>query len=696
MNYRLSLSLLLLLARVGAAQDVPPGGRLRPVPLPPGGLVAYRQGLLWGLADTAGQLRVPPRFRHPAVRPNYGPFIIAPAPDFTGGFEAVNARGETLRVEAGQALQLLPDSSLAVAAPNQPGRRYVPLDLAADGRLRQPPPVPTQDAPPPLPTGELPYQPGHDFYRDGRYGPLGFSRQIREKWLWPVPYFNSHFELKWGIPEGPKALANARNHRLTGYHYGQIFPFHDGRALFNRQGRHGYLDRRGRQVIAPGFGFDSQDFYQGRAIVTNARKRNTTGTYALIDTLGRLVIPFAPGQNLQRSALGSPEPPLLVGSVPLTPGAGARCYEFYTLDGQLAFRPLRFEEALPFEQGLAWVRQSGKVGLLQPDGTFRVPCRYDELVFEGASVVVGPTDTRWLEPRANASLARIRSWTTFESPGYMRCRLAGRYGYLRRTDGQEIIPPRYEAVQCALRQGFAFLQREGQVYMVDTLGRELAAGAFQRELIRAGRRYFQLSGPQGWCLVDTTGQRRVGWQPAGTELVDFSPAAELVIVRRGSDYAAVAADGTLRVGWGYAALSFWGPSALLGELPYRSGQPNQLRYVAYDGLGRPLLPRPYAALGPVPGTALAVLYAPAASGTDDLVVDTRAGGVVHRLPGGWRVKPYAPAGWTDVVPAPGQPVRADAPALRGDARPTDMLLVRDETGRLLGVLSRSGRRFWQD
>ena len=685
MHYQLSLSLLLLLPCVGAAQDVPLGGRLRPVPLPPGGLVAYRQGLLWGLADTAGQLRVPPRFRHPAVRPNYGPFIVAPAADFAGGFEAVNARGETLRIEAGQALQLLPDSSLTVAAPNQPGLRYVPLTLGADGRLALPPPPPLSYAPPPLPAGELPYRDLPSPVQQGHSGPLGFNRQIRPKILWLRPYFDKYLALQWGSGTGLQALADAGGHRLTGFRYARIFPFHDGRALINRQGRWGYLDRCGRLVIAPRFGSGSHAFYQGRAIVNGAG--DSRGDYALIDTLGRLVIPFAPGQVLWRPELGRPEPPLLVRSMPLAPGAAARTYDFCTLDGQPAFGRLRFEEAWPFEQGLAWVRSGGKVGLLRPDGAFRVLCRYEELVFEGASVVVGPTDTRWLEPRADASLARIRSWTTAEPPvgRYMRCKLAGRYGYLRRADGQEIIPPRYEAVQCALRRSFAFLQREGQVYMVDTLGRELAAGAFQWELIRAGRRYLQLSGPQGWCLVDTTGQRRVGWQPAGTELVDFSPAAGLAIVRRGTDYAAVAADGTVRVGWGHAGLSFWGPLALLGELPYRSEQATQPRFVAYDGLGRPLLPHPYVDLRPVPGTALAVLAAPAGPAAENLVVDARAGGIVHRLPGGWRVEAYAPAGW-----------RAVGPGLRTPDRPTDMLLVRDETGRVLGVLSRHGRRFWRD
>jgi hypothetical protein len=64
------LLLLLLLPWAALAQELPPPGgwplrpvtELRAVPEPPGGLVPYRQGALWGFADTTGRVWIRPVF----------------------------------------------------------------------------------------------------------------------------------------------------------------------------------------------------------------------------------------------------------------------------------------------------------------------------------------------------------------------------------------------------------------------------------------------------------------------------------------------------------------------------------------------------------------------------------------------------------------------------------------------------------
>lgn len=628
---------------------------LHPAPLPPGGLVPYRKGTLWGYADTAGRVVVTPRWnfvprlnvggRFSLIRYYPGQPVASQAdwPQM-----AVNARGETLLIPPGQALRLLPDSSLTLAAPGQPGVHYIQLD----GNGSNINSVLPRAA---LPGGELPYQPRHQFESDGRTGPLGYGLQMREYQRWRRPYLNSHFEWKWYYPPGPNAVVDARNRRLTGYNYGQIFPFHNGRALVNRGGRHGYLDRRGREVIAPQFGFNTQDFRWHRAIVSDAKSPQETGNQGLIDTLGRYVIPLVQGQRLLSPALAlsiSTRPPLLVRQLQTPTGPRA---VFLNYDGQRAFPNQVFSEALPFEQGRAWVKCQQKVGLLDEQGRFVLNCKYDELLFEAHEGIgyfgynaQGFGGRRGLRTTTSPTRANLSGSLYPVDSQHLRARRSGRYGYVRRATGQEVIPARYDSIQWGLHQGLAFMKRAGKVYMVNLAGQELAEGSFQQEFWRGRQRYLQLTRPGHWCLVDTTGQLRLPWQPSSIEMIDFQPVGNLAIVQQARphgnepwQYNLLGPSGLLST-WNHSLLLFWGPTEVLGELAHATGP----RYVVYDHRVRERRRLAYLTQRRLPGAGLAVLFRPDDAAAGTLVLDLVAGGVRHQLPSAWwSLQPTAPEGF---------------------------------------------------
>jgi|GEM_PF-3766441 len=76
---------LLLLPYAALAQELPPPGgwplrpvaELRAVPEPPGGLVPYRQGTLWGFADTTGRVWIKPTFATEPTRFGAGLLLLA-------------------------------------------------------------------------------------------------------------------------------------------------------------------------------------------------------------------------------------------------------------------------------------------------------------------------------------------------------------------------------------------------------------------------------------------------------------------------------------------------------------------------------------------------------------------------------------------------------------------------------------------
>ena len=182
--------------------------------------------------------------------------------------------------------------------------------------------------------------------------------------------------------------------------------------------------------------------------------------------------------------------------------------------------------------------------------------------------------------------------------------------------------------------------------MVDEQGRELATGSFGQEFWRSGQRFLQLTRPGEWCVADTTGRQRLPWQPIANELADFQPASGLAIVRRpfrvGSGhwvYSAVGPEGKLNTEE-YSQLLFWGPEELLGERTHLRDSIPRPRYVVHDHQGRRLRTLDYYALAQYDGLDRAVLVGRSDLRASTLVINTRAGGVQHRLAGSWDVVPF--------------------------------------------------------
>ena len=152
---------------------------------------------------------------------------------------------------------------------------------------------------------------------------------------------------------------------LTPFVYRNVGNFSDGRVSVSRDGKYGFLDGRGREVIPCIYDYVG-GFQMGRAMVS------LNDRYGIIDTNGRIILPIEYEYTSMKGFKYS-----YYDSLALVEKNGRLGY--VDLDGNLAI-PFYFEEAFHFTEGLAAVRFDGQWGYIDTHGDIFVP-----FIFEYAS-----------------------------------------------------------------------------------------------------------------------------------------------------------------------------------------------------------------------------------------------------------------------------------------------------------------------
>lgn len=149
---------------------------------------------------------------------------------------------------------------------------------------------------------------------------------------------------------------------LTKPIYQTATSYSEGRLCVLRNGKYGFLDSLGNEVIPCRFD-NVGDFQHGR---TYARIDSLWG---IIDTLGREILPI---EYHNRTPKG--EKYIYYDSLALVERNGRLAY--VDLDGHFV-TPFHFEEAFQFSQGLAAIRHEGHWGYIDTHGDLYLPLIFD-------------------------------------------------------------------------------------------------------------------------------------------------------------------------------------------------------------------------------------------------------------------------------------------------------------------------------
>lgn len=261
------------------------------------------------------------------------------------------------------------------------------------------------------------------------------------------------------------------------------WPFTEGLALIKKNGKYGFIDKRGEIVIPPTFDA-ALPFSEGLAAVRKGAK------WGYIDKTGKLVAKplfnnaasFSEGLASVNIA-GEVEACAVIGedTIAYFTRGGKNCYVDRT--GVIVIRT-DYDYVFPFENGFAMVCKGGKVG------------RW------------GITGGKWglIDKRGRLAVEAIYEDVNNFREGYARVRLQERYGFVDRS-GNYLVEPMFGNA-CDFSEGLAFVIHNGLCGYIDTTGRFaikpqfLSAGDFSEGLAPAAKE-------DKWGFIDKSGQFKI-------------------------------------------------------------------------------------------------------------------------------------------------------------------------------------------
>jgi WD40 repeat protein len=361
----------------------------------------------------------------------------------------------------------------------------------------------------------------------------------------------------------------------------------------------GYIDRNGREIVAPrliaasefkeGFGiihpqeggrwqlvnnkgqvvvtksrddFDTGDLFD---VVSDSRIRIATEEYnelatpklsrryGFADTTGKVVIPIA-----YRYARSFAEGLAAVLTVEGKWG-------YLDTDGRFAIRP-RFDEADSFSDGLARVLVGNEYGYVDRNGTFVIPPRFvrdseePERFSEGLAAIKSKNKVGYIDRTGKTVIPPRYDYGECFSEGLAAVLRLGKFVYIDRT-GATVIDLRFDAAR-RFSEGLASVSISGKEAFIDKNGAVVISGDYSEAgAFSDGVAAVYVKSPVTGKMLRTyiDGSGRVLWAPAGLGIAVTSPAGASGAV------AATAGSNTAAAGTAAAASAAASPFHTLSE-----------------------------------------------------------------------------------------------------------------------------------
>jgi len=243
--------------------------------------------------------------------------------------------------------------------------------------------------------------------------------------------------------------------------YDDVFPFSEGFAAVKINGKWGFIDKKGEEVIVP-IKYDFVgSFHDGYAIVRQY------GKWGFINQRGVEVIP--------------PETFDFVGEY--SEGLAIFCkdnrYGFIDRKGKIIIDP-QYDLVWNFTKGRAKVFQNQRYGFINKRGNEIVPVKYDLIYSYRNGVALAKQNSKWsfINEKGEEIVELFYDYIWDEdASGFLKVFKNNKYGFIN-NKGEEIILPKYDYAEDFLHD-VSIVRQNGLFGLIDRFGKEVVPVAYK-------------------------------------------------------------------------------------------------------------------------------------------------------------------------------------------------------------------------
>ena len=275
-----------------------------------------------------------------------------------------------------------------------------------------------------------------------------------------VWYFLGNQQDKYSLEGLAKAAVN----------YDIVSDFHEGLALVSKDGKYGFIDKMGNEVIPCIYDFSEEvdlNFHDGLALVYQG------GKCFFINKEGKEAFPF--NYNYAK---------------PFSDGLAA-----VGKGDKFGYIDTKGNEVIPlsdkycsesFHDGLAAVFKDEKYGFINKKGELVIPYTFEDTsemgdaseFYEGFTIVCKNGKSSYVDKSGKELNIGDYSYILNFSDGMAVVNKDGKYGFID-TSGKEVIPCAYEEAT-SFSEGYAFVKKDGKYMQIDKSGKILNTFNYER------------------------------------------------------------------------------------------------------------------------------------------------------------------------------------------------------------------------
>ena len=230
--------------------------------------------------------------------------------------------------------------------------------------------------------------------------------------------------------------------------------FSEGMACVKLNGKYGFINKLGQEIIPLKYDFVAGEFNEGMAGV------ELNGKYVYVNKLGQEIVPpkydfvweFNEGMAI----------------VELNGKHG-----YVNKLGQ-EIVPLKYDDVRNFKEGMAWVQLNEKWGYINKLGEEIVPLKYDNAGYFNEGMAWVQLNEKWgyINKLGEEIVPLKYDYAENFSEGMACVKLNGKYGFVNKL-GQEIVPLKYDFVAWEFNEGMAGVKLNGKWGYINQQGEEI-------------------------------------------------------------------------------------------------------------------------------------------------------------------------------------------------------------------------------